>query len=428
MADQDYPTLYADMEASALRTRGAAIAFEHILGGPASDMVPVNGYLPQPTIAGRVGSYLNAFAGSQEERAAIFAGSQAERAATFTATQAQRAAAFSAAQYGREVQFNSAMDAIGYEPPVPYAEGVLLDRTTKTVTYLGNEYRARGPFIPLTLSNWAADEAKLKLVGDDSLRQDMADPLTGGAILKWLLNSGQREYTRIAHRGYAGLAPENTMTAFSNAYNVGADVLESDVSVTSDGYCVIIHDATVDRTTNGTGNVKDLTLAQIQALDAGSKFSAKFASTRIPTFDELIKFAKPRFKTLYTEVKNYRSQADIDLMLAVIVENRAEDLVNLSSFLFEDLSYIRARSRKIALGYLSFNSLDRLPLVAALGGDLTMIFDYSYILGFPSAVETCRSAGVDVAVYTVNSQPTVEALIALGVTKIISNFLIGDGR
>ena len=256
----------------------------------------------------------------------------------------------------------------------------------------------------------------------------MADPVQGSAILSWLVDGGRGKYTRIAHRGYAGLAPENTMTAFTNAHQIGADILESDVQVTSDGYCVIIHDETVDRTSTGTGPVKEMTLAQLQALDNGSKFSPKFSSSRIPTFDELIKFAKPRFKTLYTEIKSYRTQSDINLMLSVISQNDADNLVNLSSFVFSDLAYVRARNKRIALGFLSTDWIAMLPAVATLGGDLTMIFDYGYILANPSAVAQCRASGVDVAVYTVNNADRVSQLIGMGVTKIISNFYIGDGQ
>lgn len=228
--------------------------------------------------------------------------------------------------------------------------------------------------------------------------------------------------------GYAGLAPENTMTAFTNAHCVGADILESDVQISSDGHCVIIHDDTVDRTSNGTGAVKSLTLAQLQALDNGSKFSAKFSSSRIPTFDELIKFAQPRFKTLYAEIKGYRAQADIDLMLYVITQNRAEDLVSLSSFIFSDLTYVRARNKRVALGYLSNNNIAMLPSVVALGGDLTMIFDYDFVLANPSTVGICRAQGVDIAVYTPNTNASVQALLAIGVTKIISDTFLGNGK
>jgi hypothetical protein len=110
------------------------------------------------------------------------------------ADQIRRESEFDADQDNREVQFNAFMDASGYEPPIPYAPGILLDRTTKTVSYLGNEYRAKGSFIPMTTSNWATDEVKLKLIGDDSLRQEAAnstDLTKGATIFGWLQETGE---------------------------------------------------------------------------------------------------------------------------------------------------------------------------------------------------------------------------------------------
>ena len=93
---------------------------------------------------------------------------------------------FRAGQVERDAQFSAFMDASGYEPPVPYAPGIKLVRLTQTVTYQGSQYRVRTQFLPLTTTVWASDEQKLKLIGDDSLRQDMAnstDPTKGAAIL-----------------------------------------------------------------------------------------------------------------------------------------------------------------------------------------------------------------------------------------------------
>ena len=88
--------------------------------------------------------------------------------------QARRDAEFDGNQAQRRIQFKTFMDASGYEAPVPYAQGLSLERSTQTVTYLGNEYRAKSQFIPLKTTDWATDESKLKLIGDDSLRQDLA--------------------------------------------------------------------------------------------------------------------------------------------------------------------------------------------------------------------------------------------------------------
>lgn len=106
--------------------------------------------------------------------------------AEYVAGRLRRATEFHTAQTEREVQFTAFLESSGYEAPVPYAPGIVLVRTTQTVTYLGNEYRAKSQFLPLATTTWVADESKLKLVGDDSLRQDMAnitDPAKGAAIL-----------------------------------------------------------------------------------------------------------------------------------------------------------------------------------------------------------------------------------------------------
>jgi len=98
----------------------------------------------------------------------------------------------------------------------------------------------------------------------------------------------------VGHRGTVEFAPENTLAAFEAAIQRGAHLLEIDIRTTSDGHLVLIHDATVDRTTNGTGRVADLTLEEIQALDAGSWFDPAFEGEKIPTLEEALLFMKGR--------------------------------------------------------------------------------------------------------------------------------------
>ncbi|MEN6643167.1 MAG: glycerophosphodiester phosphodiesterase family protein [Armatimonadia bacterium] len=91
-----------------------------------------------------------------------------------------------------------------------------------------------------------------------------------------------------AHRGDNHCAPENTLPAFELALEKGAPQIEFDLRVTSDEEIIVLHDETVDRTTNGSGKTTDLTFAQIRALDAGSWKDARFAGTKLPTFDEIL--------------------------------------------------------------------------------------------------------------------------------------------
>lgn len=95
----------------------------------------------------------------------------------------------------------------------------------------------------------------------------------------------------ISHRGEHLAHPENTIPAFQAAIDTGADFFELDVRTTSDGKLVLMHDRTVDRTTNGKGLVHEMTFDQVRQLDAGAKFSAQFAGTKVPSFDEALNLA-----------------------------------------------------------------------------------------------------------------------------------------
>ena len=95
-----------------------------------------------------------------------------------------------------------------------------------------------------------------------------------------------------AHRGSKGTHPENTLASFKEAVHVGSDGIELDVHLTKDGQLVVIHDETVDRTTNSTGEIRNLTLAKIKDLDAGSWYNATFAGEKIPTLEEVLLLLK----------------------------------------------------------------------------------------------------------------------------------------
>ena len=94
------------------------------------------------------------------------------------------------------------------------------------------------------------------------------------------------EFMVIGHRGAKGYAPENTIPSFEKGIECKANMIEFDVRLTKDGHTVIMHDTTVDRTTDGTGLVAQLTLKQIKKLDAGAWFSPKFKDTKVPTLEE----------------------------------------------------------------------------------------------------------------------------------------------
>lgn len=120
----------------------------------------------------------------------------------------------------------------------------------------------------------------------------------------------------IAHRGASGQAPENTMAAFEKAYEYKADYFEVDVQMTKDGELILMHDTTVDRTTNGTGRVKDFTFEEIQALDAGSWFHESFADEKVPTLGEVLDRYTSSKMGILIELKNPELYPGIEQKIA----------------------------------------------------------------------------------------------------------------
>lgn len=134
---------------------------------------------------------------------------------------------FESGQTVRVETFNAFMDSSGYESPVPYAPGLILERSTQTVTYNGKDYRAKSEFIPLTTTNWEADEKKLKLIGDDSLRQDVGswtNPSLGAGMVgmdgRWLRDylKQQEYFLTIEYFGPTD-TPANTKITMQKAIN-----------------------------------------------------------------------------------------------------------------------------------------------------------------------------------------------------------------
>ena len=109
----------------------------------------------------------------------------------------------------------------------------------------------------------------------------------------------------IGHRGYPARYPENTLAAFTGAMDAGCDMIELDVTLTRDRRVVVIHDDTLDRTTNGSGSVRDRTVEEIRRLDAGSWFDPRFAAERVPLLDEVIALTAGRCM-LNIEIKDER--------------------------------------------------------------------------------------------------------------------------
>jgi glycerophosphoryl diester phosphodiesterase len=150
----------------------------------------------------------------------------------------------------------------------------------------------------------------------------------------------------IAHRGGSANAPENTLAAFRNAITQGVDWLEFDVQMTKDGALVVIHDETVDRTTDGTGAVRDLTLEQIRSLDAGQ-------GEKVPTFEEVLELAKTNGVKILPETKSAHLYPGVEeKMLQSLQQANYLDQTVIQSFeadSLEKLAHLNPQAKLCAL-------------------------------------------------------------------------------
>jgi glycerophosphoryl diester phosphodiesterase len=231
----------------------------------------------------------------------------------------------------------------------------------------------------------------------------------------------------IAHRGYSARAPENTLAAVEAALRAGADAVEWDVHVAACGTAVLIHDPALGRTTNGVGSVRRRTLAQLQALDAGSWFSPEFAGERIPSLEQALDRVKGRVGRIYTEIKGYRELEDLDRMARVV---READLAYDNVFISLDwgtIERIAGQDDQVAIGYVVEERAlfdEALERAARTGRPLVQI-DHRLALLEPALVERALARDIEVGAWTVNDLEVAERLTAAGVTRLATDDVEG---
>ncbi len=249
----------------------------------------------------------------------------------------------------------------------------------------------------------------------------------------------------IAHRGGKGERPENTMLAFEYARGIGADALELDVHMTSDGVLVVIHDETVNRTTDGIGLVHELSYADLSALDAGYRYEESVSNggetshpyrgsgLRIPMLDEVLsEFASLR---LLIEIKPKSSEVANALCDAIRAHGMTERVL-VSSFLEQPLYDFRSACPKVATGAteseaLLFFALNRLGLDrAARPAFASFALPLTYNIAPIGEVNVIserflRGASlhnIPIDVWTINDETEMRRLLAQGVSGIITDY------
>lgn len=159
----------------------------------------------------------------------------------------------------------------------------------------------------------------------------------------------------IAHRGASAIAPENTLVAFSKAIELGCQWIEFDVMRAACGTPVIFHDDTLDRTTNGHGQLAAYTYEALKKLDAGSWFEPRFKNTRIPSLLEVVTFLQSNHLCANVEIKPSFAHEEKELVqqaVAMIAAHLPRDRILYSSFSLSALHYLREAAPDCHLGFL----------------------------------------------------------------------------
>ncbi|MBW6411065.1 glycerophosphodiester phosphodiesterase [Clostridium weizhouense] len=231
-----------------------------------------------------------------------------------------------------------------------------------------------------------------------------------------------RKTLNIAHRGLSGIYPENTMLAFKKALEIGCDGIEIDVQLTKDGYAVICHDEELDRTTTGTGLIKDYTLEELMKLDAGIKFGREFKGLKIPTLEEFLKYVSDKNTIINLEIKNsiidYENIEKITYDL--VKKYNLEKKVIISTFNHYSVRRCIRLDRTIKTGALYWDCIfEPYNYVQMLGAN-ALHPQYNSVTR--EIVEKAHDNNLEVNVYTVNNKEDMKKMIDLGVDAIITNY------
>jgi glycerophosphoryl diester phosphodiesterase len=245
--------------------------------------------------------------------------------------------------------------------------------------------------------------------------------------------SGRSGVAVVAHRGASADAPENTLAAVRRALEQGADAIEVDVRLTRDGHAVLVHDASLARTTDaaavlrglGPWNVADLTLGQVRRLDAGSWRGPHFAGERVPTVASLLALLADRRAGLLLEIKAPRLHAGIEQAVAAALTAAAgwdltrRDATRLvvQSFDWASMRTVHRLLPHVAVGLLGRPAEPRLPALSRYAAEITPVHhtvDAAY-------VERVHALGMAVRAFTVNDPDEMRRLAAAGVDAVITD-------
>lgn len=245
-------------------------------------------------------------------------------------------------------------------------------------------------------------------------------------MLPKVYNDNEDGFIVIAHRGASAYYPENTMASFNGAVEMGAEMIELDVMLSSDGVPVVFHDAQLEDHSDGIGPVGTMTLEELKKLDVGSWYDERFSDQRMPTLEEVLAFASGTI-ALNIEIKTEAVTDDVrggveEIVLQLVKKYKMQEYVLFSSFDYRAVAHLKELDPDIpvALLYNKNISDEKMPseLVQEFRADA---FNCSYGQLNKKRFADIKSNDIPVFVYTVNQRRRMRRLIKNGVTGIFSD-------
>ena len=245
-----------------------------------------------------------------------------------------------------------------------------------------------------------------------------------------VLMKQKRKISLVAHRGASDAAPENTLAAIAQALKTPAEFVEIGIHQTKDNQIVVMHDASVARTTDGKGNIEDLTLAEIKKLDAGIWYDSAYQHERVPTLEEVLQLVKGK-KKLLIEIKKGDSyyRGIENQAIALIQKYQAGDWCTLQSFYDPVLENIWKNEISVPTHKLIVGKLPWLPLYYDHGFrwgsfdkyDRASAINVHHYFASQAFIRHVHTNGFKTFVWTVDDPKEINAIIDRGADGIISN-------
>jgi glycerophosphoryl diester phosphodiesterase len=223
------------------------------------------------------------------------------------------------------------------------------------------------------------------------------------------------------HRGDRAHFPENTLPALQGVLDSDFDFVETDIQLTADGVPVLMHDETVDRTTNGSGTVGALTLAQVKSLDAGSWYSADFAYVQVPTLDEFLAIFQGSKKKAMLELKGTWTPDQVRIVTSLVYARGVQGRIIFEALEFETLESLQSAAPVFPRVLIQHHLSPDPVALATRFGAIAILTSPASLENDPSAVVKMHAAGLGIVLYTLNKTSRWSEALALGVDGIITD-------